>query len=527
MDDRRIAVQPSAESGAPDAPTLLVDPPTLEREPEESLASRYDRLLQVVPAPTRPRDGWERHLVRVLVAVDLVAVCASIALTWLLRHSYTNETLALFGNPFPYSLLVAIAIPAHLLSLVFAQAYERSVVGGSPIEYRRIVRAVVGLFVLFSSASFLGGILMSRAVMAVFFPLLLVFGLLGRYTVRKLLHRRRARGLDLRRTVLVGRPEPVAALVSHLERSPHAGYEVVGAYVPGVLEGTHESLPSGIALFGVPDQLIADLADLDIDTIALCGGHLFSQETMRSLAWRLHATGIQLLMAPDLTEIAGPRIVTRPVAGLPMLLVEEPRLDGWGHNIKFVVDRLSACVGLLLLSPLLAAIAIAIKRDSDGPVLYRQTRVARNGSEFAMLKFRSMVVDADQQLEALADTNDHDGVLFKMRDDPRVTRVGRFLRRYSLDELPQLINVARGEMAVVGPRPPLPSEVEQYGREMVRRLMVRPGITGLWQVSGRADLSWEDTVRLDLYYVENWSLTLDLVILAKTARAVLTGSGAY
>jgi exopolysaccharide biosynthesis polyprenyl glycosylphosphotransferase len=261
--------------------------------------------------------------------------------------------------------------------------------------------------------------------------------------------------------------------------------------------------------------------------VAVSGHDLFRNESLRSLAWKLHGTGIQLLMAPDMAEIAGPRIVSRPAGGLPMLLVEEPRTGGPAQFVKALTERGAAAVALLVLSPVLAAIAAAVKLTSPGPVLFRQTRVARDGNEFAMLKFRSMVDGADAQVDELTDQNDHDGVLFKIREDPRVTRVGRFMRRYSIDELPQLWNVVRGDMSIVGPRPPLPIEVSQYGGDVGRRLMVKPGITGLWQVSGRSDLSWDESVRLDLYYVENWSLTLDLVIVGKTVKAVLAGSGAY
>ncbi len=507
---------------------VLGDAPTQTHQ-RAATPHRSRALFDGMPSARRPRADWERRLLRRTVSGDVTAVCVSLAVTWFARYRYTNETLALFGRAFPYSLLALLSLPGFLAALVGAQAYERTVIGGSPEEYTRVVRGVVGLFVVVSAASFLGGVTMSRAVMAVFFPTLLVSALIARFVVRKLLHRRRAHGTDLRRLVLVGRDDAVANIAGHLKRSAHAGYGVVGAYMPSARNPDHDAPGVDVPVLGTPDQLLDDLATLSVDTIALSGSGLFSDASMRSLAWRLHGTGIHLLMAPDLAEIAGPRIVTRPVAGLPMLLVEEPRLDGWGQHAKELIDRAAALVGLVVASPLFAAIAIATKLSSPGPVFYRQTRVARNGDEFSMLKFRSMVHDADTMLGDLTTANRHenDGVLFKVLDDPRVTRVGRVLRRYSLDELPQLINVVRGDMAVVGPRPPLPSEVARYDGDVARRLMVKPGMTGLWQVSGRADLSWEDTVRLDLYYVENWSFTLDLVILGKTLRAVLGGSGAY
>jgi exopolysaccharide biosynthesis polyprenyl glycosylphosphotransferase len=241
----------------------------------------------------------------------------------------------------------------------------------------------------------------------------------------------------------------------------------------------------------------------------------------------MEGTGIDLVLAPALTDVAGPRIHTRPVAGLPLIHVEAPEFRGARKIVKGFVDRFTATVGLTLALPLLIVIAIAIKLDSKGPVIFRQVRVGRGGHEFGVYKFRTMVVNADEMLAKLAAANEHDGLLFKMRKDPRVTRVGRILRKYSLDELPQLINVLVGHMSLVGPRPPLPSEVARYDGDIARRLLVKPGITGLWQVSGRSDLSWEDGLRLDLYYVENWSLAADLVIMWKTVGAVMASRGAY
>jgi len=234
-----------------------------------------------------------------------------------------------------------------------------------------------------------------------------------------------------------------------------------------------------------------------------------------------------MVVAPALTDIAGPRIHITPVAGLPLLHVEEPEFTGARKILKETQDRILAGLAVVFLAPLMLALALLIRLDSRGPALFRQTRVGRGGEEFCVYKFRSMHVDAEERLAALVGRNESDGVLFKMRDDPRVTRIGKLLRRYSLDELPQLLNVLRGNMALVGPRPPLPREVANYATDVHRRLLVKPGITGLWQVSGRSDLSWEQTVRLDLRYVENWTLALDALILVKTVRAVLSGGGAY
>ena len=250
-----------------------------------------------------------------------------------------------------------------------------------------------------------------------------------------------------------------------------------------------------------------------------------SSTQLRRLAWELedHAH-VQIIVAPNVTDVSSERVRIRPVAGLPLMHLGRARSQLATNDAKRTFDVVGAIAILLLIWPALLALMIWIRLHDGGPVLFRQTRVGRDGAEFTCLKLRSMVVDAEARLAEL-EARDH--VLFKDADDPRVTRPGRLIRRFSLDELPQLWNVVRGEMSLVGPRPPLPAEVAQYEDDMLRRLAVLPGMTGLWQVSGRSDLSWEDTVRLDLYYVDNWSMVQDLIILARTVSAVLTSRGAY
>ena len=248
---------------------------------------------------------------------------------------------------------------------------------------------------------------------------------------------------------------------------------------------------------------------------------------LRQLAWDLEKTGTDMCVAPALMDVAGPRTTIRPVAGLPLLHVDHPELDGGKQVVKALFDKIVALTGLALVAPLFVVIMLAIKLSDHGPVFFRQVRVGKDGHSFAVWKFRTMVVDAEQRKAELAAHNEADGALFKMRRDPRVTRVGSYLRRYSLDELPQLINVLVGDMSLVGPRPALPMEAAKYGVPMRRRLVVKPGMTGLWQINGRSDLPWDEAVRLDLRYVENWSFALDLQILWKTWSAVMRGSGAY
>jgi exopolysaccharide biosynthesis polyprenyl glycosylphosphotransferase len=248
---------------------------------------------------------------------------------------------------------------------------------------------------------------------------------------------------------------------------------------------------------------------------------------LRALAWELEKTGTDLCVSPALLDVAGPRTTIRPTAGLTLLHVDHPQLTGARLLIKDVFDRCAAAVVLILLAPLLVAVGAAIRLYDGGPVLFTQVRVGKNGRVFRIYKFRTMVVGAEQRKVQLLTSSDTDGILFKLRKDPRVTGMGARLRRWSIDELPQLVNVFLGDMSLVGPRPAVPDEVAQYAEHVHRRLVVKPGLTGLWQVNGRSDLSWDESVRLDLRYVENWSFALDVQILWKTVSALLRGSGAY
>lgn len=263
------------------------------------------------------------------------------------------------------------------------------------------------------------------------------------------------------------------------------------------------------------------------DTVAVLACPEMIGSRLRDLAWTLEKTGTDLCVAPALLDVAGPRTTIRPIAGLPLLHMDHPEFTGLRWLVKSAFDRIAAGVALMFLMPLLAVLALIIKLYDGGPALFRQTRVGKNGRPFTLFKFRTMVVDAEQRKRELLEHSDGDGVLFKMRNDPRITQVGALLRRYSLDELPQLLNVLIGDMSLVGPRPALPEEATLYADHVRRRLAVKPGITGLWQVNGRSNLPWDEAVRLDVSYVENSSFVLDLQILWKTWAAVTRGDGAY
>jgi exopolysaccharide biosynthesis polyprenyl glycosylphosphotransferase len=325
--------------------------------------------------------------------------------------------------------------------------------------------------------------------------------------------------------LVVGSPDGVADLVQAFRNAPFIGYTAVAACTPEG-QGSIDVDDQSISVVADTDSILASALRVGADAIVVADGSALPDGALPALAWQLEGTGIELLVAPAVTDLAGPRISIRPVAGLPLVHVEEPELSGVRHLVKSAFDRCVATVALLFLSPVLALVAVAVRLTSPGPALFRQVRIGVGGRRFMLWKFRTMTFDAEDRLAELTELNEHDGILFKIVDDPRTTRLGRILRRWSIDELPQLWNVVRGEMSIVGPRPPLPTEVERYDNKVRRRLLVKPGLTGLWQVSGRARLPWDEAVRLDLYYVENWSPSLDAVILAKTLVAVLRRQGA-
>jgi exopolysaccharide biosynthesis polyprenyl glycosylphosphotransferase len=396
--------------------------------------------------------------------------------------------------------------------------------GTGVAEYRRV--AVAGLLAL--GATGFGGCFVSglRPLVLLGAPLATVLTLLGRMVNRLRLHAARRRGLMTKRVVLVGREVAVVDLNDRMRRDAAAGLSVVGACVPRP-ESSSLLVEEGIPVLGGLDQVVQVLDDVRADAVLVASASETAALYVRDLAWRLEGTNIEVLVSPGVIEVVPSRLQVRPTTSVPLLQIREPEFRGHRRLVKAVTDRLLALVLLLLSSPFFLVVAVLITTTSAGPVFYRHRRIGKRGREFDLLKFRSMVVGADAAADALMARNQGNAVQFKLHQDPRVTRIGRFLRRSSLDELPQLINVLAGSMSLVGPRPHVTREVEQYGPDMHRRLLVKPGITGLWQVSGRSDLSWAEAVELDVRYVENWSIALDLSILWRTFRAVIRSSGAY
>ncbi|GMA28067.1 sugar transferase [Arenivirga flava] len=479
------------------------------------------------------RDDWQRRYARRLIVTDfLVVVWAVIGvqLVWLGTDEAAATFTNLAGDPgLGYSFISAGIIALWMLVISVTGSRGPRVIGIGTTEYRILIDWGLRLLLITASIFYFLKLDVARGYVLLAFPIGIAALLASRWLWRQWLRVEREKGRYSSRVILVGSRESVQHFARELARQPWAGYRVIAACVPGEASGTYAAV-GGVKIIGGVDDVPRALETLGADTVVVCGSDDLPPQRVRELSWQLESGRYQFVVAPNLTDIGGPRIHTRPVAGLPLIHVETPRYDGMKRYTKRAFDVVATSCMLAILAVPMLIIAVIVKTTSPGGVLFRQERVGLNAQTFHMLKFRSMREDAEQlmaNLEQNGDRLDNGGVLFKMREDPRVTNVGRVLRRYSLDELPQLLNVLGGSMSLVGPRPPLAREVSLYDRHVHRRFLVTPGITGLWQVSGRSDLSWEDSVRLDLFYVENWSLTGDLVILGRTARAVARGSGAY
>jgi exopolysaccharide biosynthesis polyprenyl glycosylphosphotransferase len=462
--------------------------------------------------------AWTKSYLRRAAFADCACALAAGALATEIR----------FGNqgypPLAYLGLTCALPVLWWVSVLVAGGYDARFIGLGSDEFRRVLNAAVSLTAGLALVSYTAKLDLARGYMVIALPLTAVLDLAARYRIRKRLHKLRQHGSCTRRVVAVGHAAAVADLVTTLRRDSYHGLSVVATCLAGVARADEVA---EVPVAGGLGSVTAAVGLFGADTVAVLACPEMDGRRLRELAWELEKTGTDLCVAPALLDVAGPRTTIRPVAGLPLLHVDHPELAGGRQVAKTVFDKAIAASALILLAPLLAGIALAIKFTDRGPAFFRQTRVGKNGRAFTLYKFRTMVMDAEQRKAGLVLRNESGGVLFKIRRDPRVTRPGAWLRRWSLDELPQLVNVLLGDMSLVGPRPALPDEAARYGDHMRRRLVVRPGITGLWQVSGRSDLPWEEAVRLDLRYVENWSLALDLQILWKTGSAVGRGSGAY
>jgi exopolysaccharide biosynthesis polyprenyl glycosylphosphotransferase len=484
----------------------------------ERVSQRPPVKRVVARAPAQSPPSWTTRYLRQALAVDGGCALAAGLLAFQVRFD------AQVSSAWAY-LLLSLALPVlWLLSIWLAGGYDSRFIGVGSDEFRRVLNAGVCLTASVAIVAYAAKADLARGYVVLALPIATVLDLIARFRLRKRLHKSRRLGRCMQKVVAVGHPDVVANLAAELRRETYHGLSVVAACVVGPEQAAEID---GIPVIGGLGNVVTVVELFGADAVAVLACPEMSGGRLRDLAWALEKTGTDLCVAPALLDVAGPRTTIRPAAGLPLLHMDHPEFTGARRLIKEVFDRALALAALAMLVPLLVAVAVAIRLGDRGPALFRQTRVGKEGRLFTLYKFRTMVVDAEKHKARLVVLNETGGVLFKMRKDPRVTRVGGWLRRWSLDELPQLINVMRGDMSLVGPRPPLPDEVAKYVDHVRRRLAVKPGITGLWQVNGRSDLSWDESVRLDLRYVENWSLMLDLQILWKTCSAVARGSGAY
>lgn len=472
----------------------------------------------------RLRKAWTARYLGVLAVLDGAALFGAALLAEPLR--YSSGKVRLGSEVAPYWVGALAAAVLYMLVMASAGVYDRRVLGQGADEYRRILNGGVRFIAVFALIEVGFRWQIGRSVVLTTIPVALLVNLLFHRFARRWLANAQSKGKHLERVVVVGRERESVSFIRHLVAWGRGGMDVVAIYTGEDRPWSSGELP-GTDRICNREAFYELVRSGEIDTVAVVDQGALGSHGLRDLGWALEGMGVDVMVAPEATDVVGPRLHVRPVAGLPLLHVEEPRFEGLGRAIEDAVGRVAALVALVLASPAVLAVALAIKLNSPGPVFFRQIRVGRNGRHFEVLKFRSMRVDAERVRDEILHMNETDAVLFKVRNDPRITGVGRIIRRLSIDELPQLWNVVRGEMAVVGPRPPLPSEVELYPEHVRRRLLVKPGLTGLWQVNGRADLSWDDSVRLDLHYVDNWSPTGDLLIVLRTLRAVVSGRGAY
>ena len=481
-------------------------------------------MALATPSADTGTSTWvsRRGLPWFIAAADLVMIVSATVLAIRFRVSVSLFTSAsdVLENT---TVAAGFFVIAWLLVLIMFGAYDRDLFGAGTEEFRLVVNGSLVTAALVGVSAFLLKFPLSRG----FFVFLFAFGipllLIGRLASRRVVQRLRVRGMLNQRVILLGTPGYVNEIYAVLRREPWLGFHVVGCLIPPDYAGLLET-SSGIPVLGLTDSVREAVDTFDADIVFFAGGAVSSSTELRRLAWELEDhSRVQIIVAPNVTDVSSERVRIRPVAGLPLMHLGRPRSQAATNSAKRIFDLLGASTVLVLAGPTLLLLMAWIRLSDPGPAIFRQERVGREGAVFSCLKLRSMVVNADDSQPEAAEGH----VLFKDQRDPRVTRPGRLIRRFSLDELPQLWNVIRGDMSLVGPRPPLPQEVARYEDDMLRRLNVLPGMTGLWQVSGRSDLSWEDTVRLDLYYVDNWSMVQDLSILARTVTAVLGSRGAY
>ncbi|MCC3269643.1 sugar transferase [Arthrobacter gengyunqii] len=470
---------------------------------------------------------WTNRYRRILLGFDTAVVVQAVILAHVTRFGVANESMTGENISVPYWAVSGIVCGAWLVLLAVYRSRAVGIAGSGIDEYKRVISATFAVMGLFAVLMLVFHLDFSRGYFAGAFVSGLVWLIVCRWLVRCWLGRQRRNGRYLTKVIILGRPKDVRHVAHQLQGRGGAAYQVVGAALTRPTQGDLWVGRQRVPVVADRSTLVDAVRRLSADAVIVAGPLKGYGASVQELGWQLEESATQLILTTGLTNVAGPRIHSRPVEGLPLMHVELPQYTGVKHVLKRALDIALSALALLVLLPVFAVLAMLIRRDSDGPAIFRQERVGRGGEAFTMYKFRSMVLSAEEELESLLDRNEGAGVLFKIQGDPRVTGVGRWLRKYSLDELPQFWNVLCGHMSLVGPRPPLPGEVARYGDRVGRRLYIKPGLTGMWQINGRSELNWKDGVRLDLYYVENWSLAGDLIILWRTFKVLWKPVGAY
>jgi exopolysaccharide biosynthesis polyprenyl glycosylphosphotransferase len=473
--------------------------------------------------------NWRRRYVRRLSIVDTFVVIWAVSGAYIVRFGFDSSSTADRREESYVWLAIGLSV-AWAVMLQLWGAREAKILGTGTEEYKRVLAASAWLFGFVAIVSYALRIDTARGFVGLAFPAGAIGLVVARWLVRQHLSLERKHGKSSSRVLIIGGPHSTAHLVRSLRSAPDAGYLPVAVHLPGAIPDSPQVSGLAVPVTGVEtdfDTILAVILETSVDAVAVSAGVNLHPQDLRRLGWELAARDIGMILAPALTDVAGPRIHTQPVAGLPLIHVSTPKLTGGKKVAKRAFDITIAGILFACLSPVFLTLALLVRFSNPGPVFYRQERIGLRGTTFDMLKFRSMKVNADDELQALLQAQgSNDKPLFKIENDPRITPLGRVLRKYSLDELPQLLNVIGGSMSLVGPRPQREGEVALYDDAAHRRLYVSPGMSGLWQVSGRSNLSWEESIRLDLYYVENWSLMGDVIILFKTFKAVFASTGA-
>lgn len=494
-------------------------------------AQSFDRLLSRPDVTSAQGGRWKRAHHRRVLAVDVFVIVLAVAAAQVgARVLIPADQSAGYVGWRHMTMLSGILIVCWLLALEARQTRDISLVGVGAEEYRRVVSVTAWVFGLFAVACLLLEVRVARGYLGIAMVLGLLGLVAGRYCVRRNLARRRQRGEFITKVVVLGSPASVRLLCRSFERAAKAGYQVVGACVPQIDPDAGAELVTAtgiVPVLGDDTAVEQGLRLTGADVLAVAAADQLGPEKMKKLAWRLESLGTDLIMVPGVTDVAGPRLQIRPIDNLPLFHIAPARQDAPSAVEKRLFDLVVGTAAFLGAVPIMLIAALAIKLDDGGPVFFSQVRVGHRGKPFRIYKFRTMTVDAEARKDDERAAAGSDGVFYKSASDSRITRVGRFLRKSSIDELPQLLNVLGGSMSIVGPRPLVPGEGQSVAHFIERRGLVKPGITGLWQVSGRSDVSEDERIRLDYSYVDNWSCGQDLVIVGRTIRTVLGREGAY